>query len=280
MSEATDEEASGAVEGTPETEVDPTSAAATELEGVEVVVGIEESVEAVELREGADVDSISAAATALDPIACEVITTEEEVAKGVEESVAAVELATVVVSISASTTALEETTDPELERSEEAVAEGADVSIVAVELRAGEAVDSMSAAERELEEATGVEIKVEVETSEEPAPFVSSAATALGEVSVAVILVVVPVASLVPVTTEELATTPVGLASRLICWGATSGVAGVNTSVTFWVLVDEVEFDGVAGAVELSSLALARRDVMLATFSPTGVSGSWLVTGA
>jgi hypothetical protein len=206
---------------------------------------VEDGSGAVEGTLGIEVDLTSAAIIAL-----------EEVPKGVDESVVAVELiASFVLTLASAMT----------------VAEGVEVSVVEIELKPGADVDSMSAAEGELEE-------IAAETTEEVeiALFVAIAAAVL-RVPVEIMLVVVPVGNPGPV--EELEMTPTAWGSELICWGDTSGVAGVNTSVTFRDPVGDVEFDGAAGA-DAVELSLARRDVMLAIFSPTGVSGSSFATGA
>jgi hypothetical protein len=205
---------------------------------------VEDGSGAVEGTLGIEVDLTSAAIIAL-----------EEVPKGVDESVVAVELiASFVLTLASAMT----------------VAEGVEVSVVEIELKPGADVDSMSAAEGELEE-------IAAETTEEVeiALFVAIAAAVLRVPEI--MLVVVPVGNPGPV--EELEMTPTAWGSELICWGDTSGVAGVNTSVTFRDPVGDVEFDGAAGA-DAVELSLARRDVMLAIFSPTGVSGSSFATGA
>jgi hypothetical protein len=149
----------------------------------------------------------------------------------------------------------------------EEVPKDVDESVVAVELVASFALT---------EEIAVAEIAAETTEELEIALFVSIAAAVL-RVPVEIMLVVVPVAS--PCSVEELEMTPTAWGSELICWGDTSGVAGVNTSVTFRDPVGDVEFDGAAGA-DAVELSLARRDVMLAIFSPTGVSGSSFATGA
>ena len=149
----------------------------------------------------------------------------------------------------------------------EEVPKDVDESVVAVELVASFALT---------EEIAVAEIAAETTEELEIALFVSIAAAVL-RVPVEIMLVVVPVAS--PCSVEELEMTPTAWGSELICWGDTSGVAGVNTSVTFRDPVGDVEFEGAAGA-DAVELSLARRDVMLAIFSPTGVSGSSFATGA
>jgi hypothetical protein len=226
-------------------------------------VAVAESEAIVEGTPGTEVDSISAAVTILE----EAI--GEEVAMGIEESAVAVEpeAESDVDSLSAAGTAVETT--------EEEVAEDVEELVVAIPVVVVEVitwVDPKPAAEIELAEAVGAEIEFEAEE-------LDIAAAALARVSVTV---AVAVTVAVPATAEELETPLTALASGAVCcWGDTSGVTGVNTSVTFLAPVAIVEFAlGGAGAVELAIASLARRDVMLATFSPTGVSGSWFATVA
>jgi hypothetical protein len=241
-------------EGRPETDVVLVSAAATALEGATEEEGANVVTAGVEPTTAADVNKIFAAATALDTTDAEVATTG---AAKVEGPGAAAELTKVVASILACVT------DNDSEGEETADA-GVKLAVENVGLGARTFVDWLSAAVRLLEEAVGTGTEVEGTIELEITAFVAAAAGLVDE-SVEV----------GPVANELEASFVPGRVFFTSC-GATSAVIGLKTSVTFRVPVPDVELEG----AELAVASLARKDVMLATFSATGVPGSRFATGA